>query len=93
MWAARVRVQREVRKKYERPAPELDVVIFSHRVYSCELGRAVSLNGPASPRHSSFLLEHFDGIPSLVGRILLIFERSLEVHLGEGIIGIELEKL
>ena len=40
----------------------------------------------------SFFLEDFHGLPRLVGRSLLIFERAIEIHLGQQIIRIEFEK-
>jgi len=41
---------------------------------------------------SLFLLEYFDRVPLFVGRGLFIFERALEIHLGQRIIRIKFQE-
>src|SRR3954452_20203362 len=38
------------------------------------------------------LLEYLDRIPCFIRRLLLVFERAIEIHLGQKIVGIEFEK-
>src|SRR6202040_43792 len=47
----------------------------------------------ASWTRTLLLFEDFDGVPGGVGRLFFIFERAFQVHFGQGIIGIEFEKL
>jgi len=39
-----------------------------------------------------FLLEDFHRFPRFVGRSLFVFERALEIHLGQQIVGIEFQE-
>jgi hypothetical protein len=39
-----------------------------------------------------FLLENFDRFPRFVGRRLFVFERALQIHLGQQIVGIEFQE-
>src|SRR5205814_8677120 len=38
-------------------------------------------------------LENFDGVPSGIGRLFFIFKSAFQIHLCQGIIGIEFEEL
>src|SRR5437879_7986526 len=40
----------------------------------------------------SLLLEHFDRVPSIIRRRLLVLERAIEIHLGQRVVGIEFEE-
>ena len=40
----------------------------------------------------SFLFENFDRFPRFVGRSLFVFERALQIHLGQQIVGIEFQE-
>ena len=44
-------------------------------------------------RSHSFLFENLDRIPGGIRWLFFIFERALEIHLGQSIVGIELEEL
>ena len=39
-----------------------------------------------------FLLKHLNRVPGFVGRLLFVFERALQIHLGQKIVRIKFEK-
>jgi len=40
----------------------------------------------------SFLLENFDRFPRFVGGHMFVFERALQIHFGQQIVGIEFQE-
>ena len=55
-------------------------------------GRRNSFPGFLVSRFGSFLLKYLNCVPGFVGRLLFVFERAIEIHLGQQIVRIKFEK-